>query len=189
LVGSQQQRAKMPAWRGAVLLAALALSAATFAGIPPEDDRPPQFDVTPPDAWRELNTNVPDYPASDNLIPVDLDVPGSTLQAYLDETALSVGNDGVVRYTLVLTSASGAENVLYEGIRCEHREYRTYAIGSQDKRMVPAETSSWRPLGKLGPDRYRDQLYRNYFCDVPAHPFPRKKILNFIKYGRTDGDG
>lgn len=171
------------------MLAAVVFSAATLAGVPAEDDRAPQFDVIPPDAWRELSVDVPAYPASGNLIPVDLDVPGSSLRAYLDETALSVGDDGVVRYMLVLKSLAGADNVLYEGIRCEHREYRTYAIGSHDKRMVPAEASAWKPLGKLGPDRYRDQLFRNYFCDVPAHPFPRKTILNFIKYGRTGGDG
>jgi hypothetical protein len=188
LVGFQQH-VPVQAQRGTALLVAVVFCTVTLAGVPAEDDRPPEFELVPSEAWRELNADVPAYPASGDLIPVDLDVPGSSLRAYLDETALSVGDDGVVRYVLVLKSGTGAENVLYEGIRCAHREYRTYAIGSHDKRMVPAEASAWKPLGKLGPDRYRDQLFRNYFCDVPAQPFPKRKILNFIKYGRTGGDG
>jgi hypothetical protein len=89
---------------------------------------------------------------------------------------------------LVLKSASGAENVLVEGIRCEHKEYRTYAIGTYDKQLDPGAATAWAPLTKLGVDRYRYQLYKNYFCDVPSKPFSKRKILELVKHGKVDYD-
>lgn len=159
-----------------------------FAEIPPDDDAPPSFEVKEAAPWVEHVHDLPPYPAESDLIPVDLDMPGSRLEAFLDESALRVGDDNVVRYVLVLKSKTGAENVLVEGIRCEHKEFRTYALGTGDRKLDPGAATRWAPLTRLGVNRYRYQLYKNYFCDVPSKPFPRDKILEFVKHGQVDDD-
>ena len=131
--------------------------AQAVAEIPSDYDAPPDFEVEERTPWKEESYYFPDYPAESDLIPVDLDVPGSRLDAFLDKSALSVGEDNVVRYVLVLKSRSGAENVLFEGIRCEQKEYRTYALGTYDKQLDTGPATSWRPLTKLGSNRYRQQ--------------------------------
>jgi len=171
------------------LLMIIFLSAAqAIAEIPPDDDAPPSFEVKERAPWKEQGAGLPSYPSESDLIPVEIDVPGSRLEAFLDKSALSVGDDNVVRYVLVLKSTSGADNVLFEGIRCEYKEYRTYALGTHDKRLDPGGGTACTPLTKLGVDRYRYQLYKNYFCDVPSKPFPKHKILEFIKHGQVDDD-
>lgn len=163
-------------------------AAQAVAEIPPDDDMPPSFQVEEGAPWKEPAYALPPYPSDSDLVPVDMDVPGSHLEAFLDESALVVGDDDVVRYVLVLKSKSGAKNVLVEGIRCKQREYRTYALGTHDLQLDPGAATAWAPLTKLGVDRYRYQLYKNYFCDVPSMPFRRHQILEFVKHGQSDDE-
>ncbi len=70
----------------------------------------------------------------------------------------------MVRYVLVARSAQGAESVSYEGIRCEEKEYRMYAIGSGGgwtRRITP-----WRPIEPRSVQRWHNALWREYFCPL-----------------------
>lgn len=70
----------------------------------------------------------------------------------------------MVRYALIARSAQGAESVSYEGIRCEEKEYRIYAIGSGGgwaRRMTP-----WRPIEPRSVQRWHNALWREYFCPL-----------------------
>ena len=77
--------------------------------------------------WTENKVDsLPPLPQQANLLPFD--VSGNTpLTFAVDSKSLSVGDDGVVRYTVVVKSPSGAYNVNYEGIRCDTYEWRQYA--------------------------------------------------------------
>lgn len=43
---------------------------------------------------------------------------------FIDGSTISVGADQVIRYTLVIVSSSGAQNISYEGMRCLTAEKR-----------------------------------------------------------------
>src|SRR5690242_13638733 len=89
-----------------------------------------EFDHERP--WVELQTELPPYPEQENLLQFDAG-PASSNTHYVDGASITVGEDGVVRYTLVIKSPTGAMNVSYEGIRCQTEEKRTYAYGRNDK--------------------------------------------------------
>ena len=50
---------------------------------------------------------------------IEFSVPGTRdFRFFVDASTLSVDNEGIVRYVLVARSASGTENVSFEGMRC-----------------------------------------------------------------------
>ena len=48
--------------------------------------------------------------------------PTTTLDFAVDAKSVSVTEEGIVRFVLVITSQSGASNISYEGIRCSTGE-------------------------------------------------------------------
>jgi hypothetical protein len=88
----------------------------------------------------------------------------SSFRFFIDPKALSVGPDGVVRYTLVARSPSGVANVSYEGIRCGGQGlYRVYAFsdGGKWSRNPGAE---WKTIEPKGVQRWHAVLRSNFFC-------------------------
>jgi CNP1-like family len=114
-------------------------------------------------AWKEEASGLPAYPENDRLLEVPASVPGYDFRVFIDPDSLSVGGDGVVRYTLVIVSSSGVRNISYEGLHCGSHEYRRYAYGSEDK-WFPIEAAPWQKVSDTGMDHYRYVLYWNYLC-------------------------
>ena len=87
----------------------------------------------------------------------------------IDGATLSVDPRGVVRYVLVARSASGAENVSYEALRCKTDEYRIYALGRADGTWG-GRPGNWRPIAESRQGQHRT-LQREYFCpqNNPIH--------------------
>lgn len=85
----------------------------------------------------------------------------SDFRYYVDWGSVSVGEDRIVRYVLVARSASGAENMTFEGLRCQG-EYRVYAVGSRDGAWG-GRPSEWRPIPR-NPNAVQLALARRYFC-------------------------
>jgi hypothetical protein len=82
---------------------------------------------------------------------------------YIDGATLNVSPDRVVRYVLVARSDAGANNISYEGLRCDTNQTRRYAIGRPDGSW--SRTSEpWRPLPAGGAQRWTKALQRDYFC-------------------------
>ena len=81
-----------------------------------------EFDHERP--WVELQAQLPSYPKPEDLLQFDAGPASSNLH-YVDGSSISVGEDGVVRFSLVVKSPAGAKNVSYEGIRCQTHEKRT----------------------------------------------------------------
>jgi len=124
--------------------------------------------------WKEQAVAIPAYPENEDLLPVR--VVSSQFKYFLDSTSISIGSDDVVRYSVVVVSRSGVRNVFYEGMRCDVREYRTYAYGSGDgpfRKMA----SKWKPITRLGSQRFRSDLYDGYFCKGEAVPDKIENIL------------
>lgn len=100
----------------------------------------------------------PAYPQAANLVAVRLpDADG--FRFFIDRSTLAVGKDGVVRYVLVARSSEGAQNVTFEGLRCESAENRVLAVG-QPHGTWTAARSGWRAIS--APRHLA--LYRDFFC-------------------------
>jgi hypothetical protein len=128
---------------------------------------------------------LPDYPAGKDLQVFTLSSM-DTVKRYLDTASLSVGNDGVVRYTLVVEMASGSRNVFYEGIRCNTREYKTYAVGTLDKSFSRLKRPQWRRIMLYEKNINRGALYRHFFCDDFNNARPLIDIDHTVRF-QEDG--
>ena len=102
---------------------------------------------------------LPAYPRAGGLAPFT--VSGSDdFDFFVDTRSLSVASDGVVRYTVVARSRSGAENVSYEGLNCKAAEYALYALGQSD-RSWRKSLGAWNPIER---SRWERTLADQYFC-------------------------
>ncbi len=118
--------------------------------------------------WAEMQQQIPVYPVDNNLIPLDVGS-ATSHRFFVDSKSVSTGTDGVVRYTLVIKTAGGASNVSFEGIRCESREQKYYAIGHNDRTWARARSPQWRYIEFQNINAQHITLYGEYFC--------RRKIM------------
>ncbi len=136
-----------------------------------------EFDHEKP--WVELQAQLPTYPNlanPGNLLQFDAG-PASTNLHYVDASSITVSEDGVVRFTLVIKSPQGAMNVSYEGIRCQTAEKRTYAFGRSGETWARAKISKWVDLENLAQNYAQRALARYFFCpDVRMVKDPEEAI-------------
>ena len=133
--------------------------------------------------WEEGSVVLPDAPVAANLMEFYVG-PTATQTFYVDEKSLSVGADGVVRYTLVSKSRSGAVNVSYEGIRCASIERKAYAYADADGKWTMARNPEWKPITELVANRQHAALVKDYFCDVNTVAGNATQIIKRIKNKR-----
>lgn len=114
--------------------------------------------------WSEAAVSPPATFQQERLIALDVS-PASSLRYGLDPTSLSVGADGVVRYVLIARSNSGALNVLFEGIRCQTAEMKSYARWNPASAWNVSAAPAWRPLQFSGPTRHGMVLAKSGICD------------------------
>lgn len=133
--------------------------------------------------WKEIEARLPAYPRPENLIAFDAG--GATPHRFfIDAPSVSVGEDGVVRYTLVIRTAGGATNVSFEGIRCETREQKTYAVGHPDGTWSRARESRWRRIEYRDINQHHAALYKEYFCDGGSPVRRAADAVDALRYGR-----
>lgn len=150
--------------------------------------------------WAELRTQLPAYPKAENLLPFDAG-PASDNLHYIDAPSIAVGADGIVRYTLVIKSPTGAMNVTYEGMRCatdgkrervrldllilkfQVTEKRLYAIGRDDKIWVRAQGSKWEELEDISQHYAQRALARYFFCPANSIVRNEKEAIRALKSG------
>ena len=139
-----------------------------------------QFAVDEPE-WKE--SDVPPPPALDASKLVGLEVsPNSSLAYGVDPASISITqSDGVVRYVMVATSASGARNVMYEGIRCSTGEFKTYARYSADGKWTLVSDPQWRPMFGNMPSKHPLRLAKAGACDNAAPAISVKEIVSRLK--------
>lgn len=127
------------------------------------------FDESQVEQWKESEIALPPYPRDENLLAVPLPA-ADTLKIYIDRVSLSRGPDRVARFSLVVESPSGSRSVFYDGLRCESREYKTYAIGSPEQAFTPVKNPVWRKIPRPAANAFRYHLYQHYICDAHASP-------------------
>ncbi len=145
-----------------------------------------QHPVILPDApekseWEEEAIALPDYPKDEDLIPVEM--AASSNQFLVDGNSLNLGADGVMRYTMVIRSSSGALNVTYEGLRCETREKKLYALGRKDGTWGAARSSKWIAVSESGSRTYQTALMNDFFCPQKASVKTTGEALSALRAG------
>jgi len=120
-----------------------------------------EFEADKP--WVELSAQLPPYPKVENL--VEFNVSSATRHKhFIDTASISVGEDTVVRYTVVIEAAGGAKNVSFEGMRCDTGERRLYAYGHPDGTWSKARRSGWEGIKFRSLLSYHKALYEDHFC-------------------------
>ncbi|MBA4743252.1 MAG: CNP1-like family protein [Azoarcus sp.] len=138
---------------------------------------------TEPDPnWREDSVEYPPPPNEDELHGFFVTA-ASPHRFFVDEASLSVGEDRVVRYTLVVRTAGGSETITFEGIRCETGERRIYAHWRPEGEWSPARRSEWEALRASGYNMPRAVLAAQHFCDGPAPPRSVDEARRRLIYG------
>ena len=143
----------------ALALAFLALGAAPVARAQAVVDEP---------EWVE--SQAPPPPPFDVRKLVIMDMPYTTSLVYgVDPSAISISkSDSVVRYVMVATSASGAKNAMYEGLRCTTGEFKTYARYVGEGPWKPVADPQWRSVFGNMPSKHALQFARTAACDGAA---------------------
>ena len=152
------------------LLLSLGLGSAAWAQIAPDD----------PD-WKE--SDAPPPPAFDmgKLVTFDGAVSSSLVYGVDPASVRISASDGLIRYVLVASSASGARNVMYEAIRCSTAEFKTYARYSSGGRWSPVSDAAWRSMLDNMPSKHAFYFARAGACENASTPSSVNALVNRLK--------
>lgn len=131
-----------------------------------------------PSDWQERTGDMPGVPEDGNL--VELVVPGSRYDYRIDATTLTLGRDGVTRYVVVM-KIGAVRNVVYEGLRCETKEYRTLAFLSSNGKFKRRRASRWRVIDGSDSSYYRWILWSRYLCNSGGSHREAKEAIAAIR--------
>jgi hypothetical protein len=143
--------------------------------------------------WKESGDNLPDYPQEGNLLEVAGPPTHRNYQYFIDEKSITTGADGVVRFSIIIRSPGGVDNVMYDGIRCTTEQIKHYAYGSMDmegnKKLILKQSSNWQDFRSVGVTGYAPILNDHYLCCHNGANISRNEIIQNIKYGKGPVDG
>jgi hypothetical protein len=150
-----------------------------------KDDSTFAYLLDKPSNWVENKVEtLPPLPQQSDLLPFDVSQ-NTPLQFSLDAKSVSVGSDGVVRYTVVVTSPSGARNVNYEGIRCDTYEWRLYAgLDSDHNGWDRTVANDFTRIENGELNAYHAALYQDYFCANKIPIANATRIVENVRYHR-----
>lgn len=139
-----------------------------------------------PDAapWQEGEVPPPPAFSVDKLVPFEA-MRGSELNHGIAPDTVAVSPDGVVRYVRVANNPQGTLNAVYEGVRCNSAEVRSYAYwnaSSQQWQNTPK--NPWRALDFGAATQPAKVLAREALCDGPTPNGTSAKILRDLRYGK-----
>lgn len=130
--------------------------------------------------WKEDKLVLPAFPVEADLLPFQVG-PSSNAAFFVDGRSLSLGSDGIVRYTLVVRTAGGAENVSYEGIRCETAERKLYAVGRERTEWIASRNAAWQRISDNSFNRQHAVLAKEFFCPPGSILPDRNEILRMLR--------
>ncbi len=113
--------------------------------------------------WQENEVQLPAAPKDETLQAFYVSA-ASDNQFLIDLATLIVGQDGVIRYVLLVLTPEGGRNVTFEGIRCETRAHRIYASGRRDGSWSRSRNNTWSRIQEAYANRQHAALFVDYFC-------------------------
>jgi hypothetical protein len=136
--------------------------------------------------WKEVEALIPAFPEDAGLKAFVVSAT-SPHRHYIDYPSVSVGEDAVVRYTVVVRTAGGAEHVNFEGMRCATGEYKIYAFGRRNVQGKGEWTrnkySRWSIIQDRAADSYHRELFYSYFCAGGFGDPSLERVQRWLKSG------
>ena len=136
--------------------------------------------------WVELEAHLPPLPKPENLLPFYVSA-STDNRFFVDSASVTVGEDKVVRYTLVIKSAAGASNISYEGMRCSSAEVKRYAFGRSDGSWGKARSTQWENISYKDVNRHHHMLYDDFFCPRGIAVQSPAEAVSALKRGEHPG--
>lgn len=155
------------------LIALVVTAGRAFAGFEDDDEAK---------KWEEVEFQMPEPPRQQDLLPFYVSA-STDNQFLIDPLSVSVGADGVVRYTLIVVVPSGTRNVSFEGMRCETKERRVYAFGRADGAWSKARSSRWERVKEAVNNRHHAALFQDYFCPDGVIVRSAEEARGFLRRG------
>jgi hypothetical protein len=169
-----------------ILLLTIFLWACAGSETPTESSRranDPVSTAKPKAPWSEFNSPLPPYPRAENLAEFQI-IGMTSFKFFADLTSVRVDPDGVVRLTVIARSNSGTENVSFEGIHCESREYKVYAYGTTDRTWMAPRNPKWQAITGTATNDLRNTLHRYYICPLGVPPKNTREAVRAMERGR-----
>lgn len=152
---------------------------------PGEGSRGYHFDDSQVEPWQEQTLEVPVLSEA-GLARIQIDHgPVGAMQYFIDLDTLSVNaEDDVVRYWLVTESGGRRTNVLYEGINCSERKFKTYAYASPRRTSLIRHVKSprWEEVRGRSARDFHYELLEDYYC-ARGRPLPLNMIHTAVRGG------
>ncbi|RZI41896.1 hypothetical protein EGT07_16500 [Herbaspirillum sp. HC18] len=133
--------------------------------------------------WQEIAIQLPAAPQQENLAPFYVSAT-ATYSFAIDTKSVTVGPDGVIRYTLVAVSDAGAKNISYEGLRCATYERKLYAFGQPDGSWSRSRRDQWERITGNAVNRQHAALAKDYFCIEKTIAGKAEDIVNRLRNDR-----
>ena len=150
----------------------------------PHQSMPPTFKDR---SKEEMKVSIPPYPKDADLIKIPFNQSDARLHYFLDAATLTVGKDGIVNYTLVARSNSGAKNVAFERMHCSNTEYKVVAYATSKGAFRPVRKQRWQKVRESTNRRFRLDLWEFYLCDTESGRIrSAKQIIDAIRFYRGD---
>ena len=143
-------------------------------------DQEPLYDAPEAIEWQEAAVTLPAFPTDENL--VEFPVGSMSKNRFsIDKSSLTIGADGVVRFVLVVKAPGGGTNVTFEGIHCQERRFKVYAIGHDDHTWSKLRSSEWILIENKPLNRHHAVLNRDVFCPSGAPIGSVQEGLNALR--------
>ena len=134
--------------------------------------------------WAEMEVPAPPAFSTAKLIDIDMG-PNVALSFGIDPAAASIGKDGVVRYVVVAQSRGGASTAMYEGIKCDTGQVKTYARYNDNKWSL-ASNPEWRSLFNNAAYRHALAFAKQGACSNTSPPRSINEMVRDMKSPRSD---
>ena len=134
--------------------------------------------------WKESDSPPPPSFDSARLIPIAMPSYVS-LRFGIDPQTLAITPDGIIRYVMVASNASGSINAMYEGLRCASREVKTYARYNSSREWSVVTNPQWKELNSALPSKHALALAQQGACEGFTPTGSAAAIINALKNTRS----
>jgi len=143
----------------------------TVQGLPPSNAVDERFGITgEPLTPENPDINLPASLRSAEWLAFKVRNVGKHVFA-VDPGSVELGTDGIVRYSLLIRTTGGVDNITREGIRCATNTWKIYAVGRETGEWSRLREPVWRPIVAAGLNAVRYTLRQDYVCDRDNVPF------------------
>ncbi len=127
------------------------------------DDSIP-FDVET-ERFQESEFEIPELSDESNWSELQFPAVSNSIRFYIDKATLSLADDKVLRYFMVLRNRSGKSTVYYEGLHCRGVRVKRYAYASAGKALKKLDKPRWQSI-PTNTRNYHFVLFKGIFCDT-----------------------